>query len=135
MSMRRDEHGFSLMELLLVLALVSVIVAMAVTAWRHNQLAAGRQQAWLQLHHIGLQQEIWHLQYGHYLTDITSVTPALDTLRYSYQIHITKRGFTLLATTNVDGPKSHDTRCSQLSLSNTGEVKSLGKGDEIQACR
>ena len=27
--MRRDEHGFSLMELLLVLVLVSVIVAMA----------------------------------------------------------------------------------------------------------
>jgi len=36
--MRCDEHGFSLMELLLVLvlALVSVIVAMAVPAWRHN---------------------------------------------------------------------------------------------------
>jgi len=34
--MRRDEHGFSLMELLLVLALISVIVAMAVPAWRHN---------------------------------------------------------------------------------------------------
>ena len=31
--MRRDEHGFSLMELLLVLALVSVIVAMVVPAW------------------------------------------------------------------------------------------------------
>jgi Tfp pilus assembly protein FimT len=63
MSMHRDEHGFSLMELLLVLvlALVSVIVAMAVPAWRHNQLAAGRQQAWLQLHRIGLQQEMWHL--------------------------------------------------------------------------
>ena len=54
MSMRRDQHGFSLMELLLVL--VSVIVAMAVPAWRHNQLAAGRQQAWMQLHRIGLQQ-------------------------------------------------------------------------------
>ena len=82
--MRRDEHGFSLMELLLVLALVSVIVAMAVPAWRHNQLAAGRQQAWLQLHRIGLQQEMWHLQYGNYFTDIASLTPALDTLRYSY---------------------------------------------------
>ena len=133
--MRRDEHGFSLMELLLVLALVSVIVAMALPAWRQNQLAAGRQEAWLQLHRIGLQQEMWHLQYGHYFTDIASVTPALDTLRYSYQIHLTKRGFTLLATINVDGPQSHDTRCSQLSLSNTGEVKSLGKGGEIQACR
>ena len=133
--MRRDEHGFSLMELLLVRALVSVIVAMAVPVWRHNQLAAGRQQAWLQLHRIGLQQEMWHLQYGNYFTDIASVTPALDTLRYSYQIHLTERGFTLLATINVDGPQSHDTRCSQLSLSDTGEVKSLGKGGEIQACR
>ena len=43
--MRRDQNGFSLMELLLVLALVSVIVAMALPAWRHNQLAAGFQQA------------------------------------------------------------------------------------------
>ena len=133
--MRRDEHGFSLMELLLVLALVSVIVAMAVPVWRHNQLAAGRQQAWLQLHRIGLQQEMWHLQYGNHFTDIASVTPALNTLRYSYQIHLTERGFTLLSTINVDGPQIHDTRCSQLSLSDTGEVKSLGKGGEIQACR
>ena len=133
--MRRDEHGFSLMELLLVLALVSVIVAMAVPAWRHNQLAAGRQQAWMQLHRIGLQQEMWHLQYGHYFTAIASVPPGLDTLHYSYQIHLTERGFTLLATINADGPQSHDMRCSQLSLSDTGEVKSLGKGGEIQACR
>ena len=80
--MRRDQHGFSLMELLLVLALVSVIVAMAmaVPAWRHNQLAAGRQQAWMQLYRIGLQQEMWHLQYGHYFTDIASVTPDLGKL-------------------------------------------------------
>ena len=81
--MRCDQHSFSLMELLLVLVLVSVIVAMALPAWRHNQLAAGRQQAWMQLHRIGLQQKMWHLQYGHYFTDIALVTPALDTLRYS----------------------------------------------------
>ena len=61
--------------------------------------------------------------------------PSLDTLRYSYQIQLTERGFTLLATINIDGPQGHDTRCSQLSLSDTGEVKSLGKGGEIQACR
>ena len=137
--MRCDQHSFSLMELLLVLVLVlvlvSVIVAMALPAWQHNQLAAGRQQAWMQLHRIGLQQEMWHLQYGHYFIDIASVTPSLDKLRYSYQIRLTERGFTLLATINIDGPQSHDTRCSQLSLSDTGEVKSLSKGGEIQACR
>ena len=55
--MRREQDGFSLMELLL--ALVSVIMARVVHAWWNNQLAARRQQTWLQLHRIGLQQEMW----------------------------------------------------------------------------
>lgn len=73
---------------------------------------------------------VWTLFYSYRIS-----APALDALRYSYQIHLTDRGFTLLATINADGPQSHDMRCSQLSLSDTGEVKSLGKGGEIQACR
>ena len=77
------------MELLLVLVLVSAIVVMALHAWWHNLLAVGRQQSWLQLHRIGLQQKMWHLQYGHYFADIVLVTPVLDTPRYSYQIHLT----------------------------------------------
>jgi len=39
--MRPEQDSFSLMELLLALALGTVIVAMSVPAWRHNQLAAG----------------------------------------------------------------------------------------------
>ena len=45
MSVDNNQQGFSLMELLLVLALVSVMLAMAVPTWRQHQLAAGRQQA------------------------------------------------------------------------------------------
>ena len=133
--MRREQNAFSLMELLLVLALISVIVTIAVPTWRHHQLAAGRQQAWLQLHRLGLQQEMWHLQHGHYFADITLVTPALDPLSYSYQIQLSEVGFILSATVNANGPQSHDTRCWRLSLADTGEVKSLGKGGEIGVCK
>ena len=77
---------------------------------------------------------MWHLHCGHYFADIALVTPVIDTLGYSFQIHLTERAFTLLAIINVDEPQSHDTRCSQLSLSDTGEVKRLGKRGGIQVC-
>jgi prepilin-type N-terminal cleavage/methylation domain-containing protein len=64
MLMRNNALGFSLMELLLVLTLVSVILSLAIPTWRQHQLSAGRQQAWLQLQRIGLQQEMWHMQHG-----------------------------------------------------------------------
>lgn len=51
------------MKLLLVLALVGVMLGLAIPTWRQHQLPVGRQQAWLQLHRIGLQQEMWHLQH------------------------------------------------------------------------
>lgn len=135
MSVDNNQQGFSLMELLLVLALVSVMLAMAVPTWRQHQLAAGRQQAWLQLQRIGLQQEMWRIQHGHYLKDIGLASPAAESLRYDYQVHLSDVGFLLSATVNANGPQSHDELCWRLTLSDTGEMKSLGKGGENQLCK
>ena len=52
--MHNNQPAFSLVELLLVLAIVSVMLALAVPTWRQHQLAAGRQQAWLQLQDLAL---------------------------------------------------------------------------------
>tara|TARA_B110000503_G_scaffold55267_1_gene88708 strand:+ start:3138 stop:3539 length:402 start_codon:yes stop_codon:yes gene_type:complete len=133
--MPNNQKGFSLVELLLVLAIVSVMLAMAVPSWHQHQLAAGRQQAWLQLQGLALQQQMWHIQHGHYFVDLDQVSPTLDQWRYSYRVNLTEAGFTLSATVNANGPQVHDTLCWQLTLSDTGEVKSLGKGGEIQVCK
>ena len=133
--MRNNQRGFSLMELLLVLALVSVMLALAVPTWQQHQLAAGRQQAWLQLQRIGLQQEMWHIQHGHYFADIGLAIPDLEQSRYGYQVHLSDAGFLLSATVNANGPQSHDAFCWRLTLADTGEMKSLGKGGEIQLCK
>ena len=133
--MRNNALGFSLMELLLVLTLVSVILSLAIPTWRQHQLSAGRQQAWLQLQRIGLQQEMWHMQYGEYFADIGLASPAVEQVRYSYQVQLSEIGFLLSATVNVNGPQSYDAFCWRLTLSDTGEMKSLGKGGEIQLCK
>lgn len=133
--MHNNQPAFSLVELLFVLAIVSVMLAMAVPTWRQHQFAAGRQQAWLQLQGLALQQQMWHLQQGHYFADLDSVKPPLDQHRYGYQVSLTETGFSLSATIKANGPQAHDTLCWQLILTDTGEVKSLGKGGEIQVCK
>jgi type IV pilus assembly protein PilE len=135
MLMHNNQPAFSLVELLLVLAIVSVMLALAVPTWRQHQLAAGRQQAWLQLQDLALQQQMWHLQQGHYFADLDAVKPTLDQRRYRYQVNLTETGFSLSATINANGPQAYDTLCWQLTLADTGEVKSLGKGGQIQVCK
>ena len=133
--MHNNQSAFNLVELLLVLAIVSVMLAMAVPTWRQHQFAAGRQQAWLQLQGLALQQQMWHLQQGHYFPDLDAVKSTLDQQRYSYQVNLTETGFLLSATINAHGPQAQDTRCWQLTLADTGKVKSLGNGGEIQVCK
>ena len=133
--MRNNVHGFSLIELLLVLTLVSVILSLAVPTWRQHQLSAGRQQAWLQLQRIGLQQEMWHIQHGQYFADIGLARPAVEQVRYTYQVQLSDIGFLLSATVKANGPQRHDAFCWRLTLSDAGEMKSLGKGGEIQLCK
>ena len=133
--MRNKRLGFSLMELLLVLALVSVLLTMAAPTWRQHQLTAGRQQAWLQLQRIGLQQQMWLIQHGRYFEDVSLVRPVVDGLRYSYKIHLLEVGLLLSATVNPSGPQSHDVLCWRLTLSDTGEMQSLGKGGEMEVCK
>ena len=133
--MRNNQQGFSLMELLVALALVSVMLTIAVPTWRHHQLSAGRQQAWLQLQRIGLQQEMWRIQHGHYFEEISLVSPVVESLSYSYQIHLSGESLLVSATVKPNGPQRHDTVCWHLTLSDNGEMKSLGKGGESQVCK
>ncbi|MCO4837107.1 MAG: prepilin-type N-terminal cleavage/methylation domain-containing protein [Oceanospirillaceae bacterium] len=137
--MGNSQRAFSLMELLLVLALVGIILGLAMPTWRQHQLSVGRQQAWLQLQRIGLQQEIWHLQHGRYFEDINLAS--IETHhgqgqeRYHYQVTLLDAGFLLSATVNHDGLQKLDALCWSLTLSDVGEMKSLGKAGQIHHCR
>ena len=133
--MRNNTQGFSLMELLLVLALVSTILSLVVPSWRQHQLSVGRQQARLQLQRISLQQQMWHIQHGDYFADIGLAIKPAEQVRYRYQVQLTETGFLLSATVNANGPQRYDEFCWRLTLSDTGEMKSLSKGGGIQHCK
>jgi type IV pilus assembly protein PilE len=133
--MVNNEAGFSLLELLLVLVLVGVLLVMAVPSWQQHQWLAGRQQAWLQLQSIGLQQQMWHLQHGVYVDDVALLAPIPETTRYDYFIALTDSGYLLSATIKANGPQARDLRCQRLTLAANGEVKSYGSHGESNICR
>ncbi|MDC9720416.1 MAG: prepilin-type N-terminal cleavage/methylation domain-containing protein [Gammaproteobacteria bacterium] len=133
--MKNNKAGFSLIELLLVLVLMGVMLAMAIPAWQQHQLTSGRQQAWLVLQRIGLQQEIWHIQHGHYFEDIDRVMPPVSEESYKYQIDITDEGLLLSATVNANGPQAQDVLCWRLTLADNGRAQSYGKGQGSGNCK
>jgi len=133
--MFNNEAGFSLLELLLVLVLVGVLMVMAVPTWQQHQWLAGRQQAWLQLQSIGLQQQMWHLQHGTYFDDVALLAPVPETTRYDYIITLTDSGYLLSATIKTNGPQGRDLQCQRLTLAAHGEVKSYGSHGESDICR
>ncbi|MBT3437703.1 MAG: prepilin-type N-terminal cleavage/methylation domain-containing protein [Oceanospirillaceae bacterium] len=133
--MVNNEAGFSLLELLLVLVLVGVLLVMAVPTWQQHQWLAGRQQAWLQLQGMGLQQQMWHLQHGVYFDDAALLAPIPETTRYDYLITLTGSGYLLSATIKANGPQARDLQCQRLTLAANGEVKSYGSNGESDICR
>ncbi len=133
--MVNNESAFSLLELLLVLVLVGVLLVMAVPTWKQHQWLAGRQQAWLQLQSMGLQQQICHLQHGVYFDDLVLLAPVPETTRYDYIITLTDSGYLLSATIKANGPQARDLQCQRLTLAANGAVKSYGNSGESDICR
>ena len=133
--MASEEAGFSLLELLLVMALIGILLSFALPAWQQHQWVAGRQQAWLQLQRIGLQQEMRHLQHGAYFNDMALVTLAAQTSAYDYQIQLFDTTYVLTATAKSNGAQAYDVACQRLTLSADGAVNSYGSGGESRDCK
>jgi type IV pilus assembly protein PilE len=132
--MLNKQKAFSLLELLLVLALVAVLLAFALPAWQQHQRMAGRQQAWLQLQRIGLQQEMWYLQQGTYCDDMSLLTPAPEQILYDYQVQVSATTYLLSAMAKANGPQANDSQCQRLTLASDGETKSYSKTSESWSC-
>ena len=132
--MSRTRAGFSLLELMVVLALLAILLAFSVPAWQQHQLKAGRQAAWLQLQRIGLQQEMWQLQQGAYFSDMANVSPAPKTTAYRYSIELIAEGYLLTAHVQTTGPQAQDASCQRLTLSHDGSLKSYGTTGASHGC-
>ncbi|HCH25347.1 MAG TPA: hypothetical protein DE179_13730 [Oceanospirillaceae bacterium] len=107
-------RGFSLLELLLVLALVSVLVGLGVPQWQGQQIQLRRQLAWLNLQHIALAHAEYQHQVGEMAPDIASLGVSNNDVAYEYLLRLDESAFAIVATVRTPGPQQNDQACWQL---------------------
>ena len=115
--------GFTLVELMIVIALVGILSAIAVNIYSDNVMRSNRTEARSALQQAAGTLEKCKSLYGAYNhANCTLVLPFTTTTNY-YSVNTTTLNatqFTLVATPVVGQTQENDTDCTSLSLTSTG---------------
>ncbi len=124
----RRQAGVSLLELLLVAAVISVMVGIALPAYQAFVLAAGRADARSLLHQVAADQEQYHLLHGTYsgyaapLSDPPASTVVSGSGGYRAEVRVCDGGAIdecyIVEAVAID-PQSPG-RCQLMTLDSTG---------------
>ena len=107
-------RGLSLLELLLVLALVSVLVGLGLPQWQGQHIQLRRQLAWLNLQHIALAHAEYLHQIGDDASDIASLGMPNKDAAYDYLLRSEETAFAIVAKVRAPGSQQNDKACWQL---------------------
>ncbi len=132
--MRNDpRRGFSLLELVIVLAILGGLAAIALPAYRSSVLRANRSEARAALLALAVAEEKFYSSCNSYTSVLDPSAPtacAPPSLRFSnrsehgwYGIEVDAAdaaSWTASATAALDGPQSADSACRVLQLASTG---------------
>ncbi len=135
--MQRDnKNGYSLLEVLLVMAMVVSLVALALPSWREQQYTVRRPLAWLQLQHIALAQSEYKQQTGNFATSLTQLGVPTQDDAYGYSLQVAEESHTIQAKVLSPGPSQGDKTCWQLVWSSMDGAYSLDQlGGRSNGCR
>lgn len=131
--MRRRSRGFTLIEMLIVVAIVAVLAAIAYPSYQEHVRKGRRAAAQSYLMDIAQRQQQYLLDkraFSATLTDLNTTTPA-DVDSY-YQVTIDPLGagppptFTARAKPRAGGPQAADLGGADLTIDNTGAKAPAG---------
>jgi len=135
-----DSLGFSLIELMIVVAIVGVLAAIALPSYQNSVLADGRAEAQSLLLEVAANQERFYSDNNSYSTNANPlVAPALATVTSAggiYEVAVAAcAGGAItncfVATATPQGNQTADS-CTTLSISNTGLKGATG--DTLDTC-
>jgi type IV pilus assembly protein PilE len=123
---RRKKAGFTLIEILIVMAIVAILATIALPSYQGAIRKSRRSEASMTLLEIQLKEERYranHLAYGR-LSDIAGVTPN-DYYSFSVTDPPNTNTYTITATakagTDQVNDKENGTDCSTLTIAQSGE--------------
>jgi type IV pilus assembly protein PilE len=133
---RAATQGFSLVELMITVAIVGIIAAIAIPSYRSYMLSANRTDAIRALTFAQQELERCYSQNFSYL-DVANDCPASATIvantphgDYAITIPVwTATSYTLQAT--AIGGQTSDTQCEQLTITNANQQSSLNNNNVV----
>lgn len=139
--MRQRWLGFSLVEIVVVLLILSVLLMIALPAYREQVLSSHRALARAELRKVAVRQELYFIEQRQYAASLVelglpaggyaidargAIRPRLESgIIYLVQLATTGDSFTLQA-----APVGKDPRCGTLSLDGLGRTAATGPGGE-----
>lgn len=129
------QHGFNLIELMIVVVIVAILAAIAYPAYQNSVLKSNRSEGIDALLRVAQQQEMLYSQTNRYSTDAQPFAPTAATIttangRYSIAVARGDCGTAACfrATATAQGAQASDSECLTLSIDNLGNKTSTPAG-------
>lgn len=117
---RREMHGFSLIELIVVLVIIGLLQQLAVASYGSVVQRNQRHRIQMAMHNYLMEQDIYQLTYGEYANEKTLPLPQAE----GYQVALLIEDNTVTVTAakqSIDGAE----KCATLSLNSQGTASPL----------
>ncbi len=105
-----EPFGFTLVELLIVVAIIAIISVIAIPHYRKYAMEAKQSDAQIQLKAIYLAEELYHSTYGTYTSDTSKLSGWKDSVGpYTFSLaNVTSDTFVAIASGNLDSDSTLD---------------------------
>lgn len=133
------QKGVTLIELMIVVAIIGIIAAVGYPSYRNYTLDAKRSDAYTALTRLASQQERYYADNNEYATKATELGYASDTPdsnegNWSLSVAAPNKETAFTVTATAGGAKSHkDDDCKTLTLASTGLKSGKDKDDNANA--
>lgn len=137
----KNSKGFTLIELMIVVAIVAILAAIAYPSYQNSVQKSRRTDARVALQEAASRQERFYAEGNTYTSDLTKLVTNADgtsspdgyyTISVNLSCSRTVGGSTFYScydlTATAKGVQAKDTSCATLTLSHTGKKGSTGGG-------